>query len=139
MEKDNLIKILNGDIDLIDQVNVRDQESLFKNRTTIRPKHVRKMLIDFLQGKINSDDLIKWAVFICLRTEYICVPSGIPLSDPKLDEIADYYENMMYVIQRLSTPEIDGEVTKERVKQYLKELDKYKDDDMRGFFVKYPR
>jgi hypothetical protein len=32
---------------------------------------------------------------------------------------------MWYVIQKLSTPEIDGEITPESVQIYLKELDKY--------------
>jgi hypothetical protein len=35
---------------------------------------------------------------------------------------------MFYVIQRLSTPEIDGEVNKISVASYLNELDKYPDD-----------
>lgn len=134
LEKSNLVKILYGDIDVIDQVNVRDPETLSENRVTIVPQHVRKMLKAFLQGKISADDLTKWARFICLRMEYICVPTNICPLNPKFSEIANYYEDMMYVIQRLSTPEIDGEVTEERVKQYLAELDKYKDDDMHKFF-----
>jgi hypothetical protein len=76
------------------------------------------MLNDYLAGKVNANDLTRWAMFICLRAEY-----GTP--DYLDDEIADYYEDMFYVIQCLSTPEIDGEVNEERVRQYLSELDKY--------------
>ena len=76
------------------------------------------MLSAFLDKKINAEDLTNWARFICIRGEY-CSPNYLD------DEIADYYEDMFYVIQRLSTPKIDGEVNEERVKQYLSELDKY--------------
>jgi len=121
---EHLKRILNGDID---HINVRDI-ALYEDNVLIQPRHVRKMLIDFLQGKISSEDLTKWAEFICLRGEYVSVPTNIPPTSRKFDEIADYYEDMMYVIQRLSTPQIDGEVTEERVKQYLLELDQYKKD-----------
>ena len=36
--------------------------------------------------------------------------------------MADYYEDMFYVIQCLSTPEIDGEVNEKQVRLYLSEL-----------------
>ncbi len=117
MERTNLIKILNGDIDLIDHVNVRDV-ALFGVHVTIYPRDVRKMLLHFLNGQITSVDLNKWAQFITLRAEYCC-PHW------EIDKIADYYEDMMYVIQCLSTPEIDGEINESQVKQYLSELEKY--------------
>ncbi len=140
MEIENLEKILNGDIDLIDHVDVRDAD-LYENQVLITPRHVKQMLIDFLQGKVSSDDLKKWASFICLRGEYRCVltPHAIDKKvtlqeNKKYDEIADYYEDMMYVIQKLSTPEIDGEINEKTARQCLKELDKYKDNDMHQFF-----
>lgn len=117
MEYTNLLKILNGKIDLIDQVNIRDI-ALFEANVTIYPKVVKTMLRHFINGDLSSFDLYKWAKFICARAEYCC-----PNWD--IDEIADYYEDMMYVIQRLSTPEIDGEINEERVRQYLTELEKY--------------
>jgi hypothetical protein len=40
-------------------------------------------------------------------------------------EDEDYYEVMWDVINCLSTPELDGEITKESVKGYLLELQKY--------------
>ncbi len=133
MKIENLKKILNGDINLIDQVNVKDI-ALYEDNVLIKPIHVKKMLIDFLQGNISSDELTKWAKFICLRGEYICVPISIPRVSNTFNEIADYYEDMMYVIQKLSTPEIDGEINEKTVRQYLKELDKYKGNDMHQFF-----
>lgn len=134
MERINLIKILNGDIDLIDHVNVKDIAAFSKDDVVIRPWHVRKMLMNFLTDKIDALDINKWATFICLRTEYVCVSADIDPLDEKYDEVADYYEDMMYVIQKLSTPEIDGEINKKSVQQYLSELDKYKVDKYQGFF-----
>lgn len=120
MDKNDLLKILEGDISHIDLVNVNDI-ALYEIQVSVEPHHVRKMLNDYLAGKINANDLTRWAMFICLRAEY---GTSYYLDD----EIADYYEDMFYVIQRLSTPEIDGEVNENSVKSYLKELDKYADD-----------
>lgn len=121
MDKINLLKILEGNISLIDRVNVNDV-ALPNDHVTVEPRHIRKMLKDFLAGKVNANDLTRWAMFVCLRGEYYGTPYSFD------DEMADYFEDMFYVIQRLSTPEIDGEVNEERVRQYLSELDKYPPD-----------
>jgi len=120
MEKQNLIDILNGDIDLICKVNERDI-ALYDMEVIVYPKHVKKMLMAYLDKKISAEDLTTWADFICIRGEY-CSPNYLD------DELADYYEDMFYVIQRLSTPEIDGEINATRIKAYLTELDKYSDE-----------
>lgn len=120
MEKQNLIDILHGDISRISKVNENDI-ALFDMEVTVYPENVRKMLRSFLDKKISAEDLTNWAGFICIRGEY-CSPSYLD------DEMADYYEDMFYVIQRLSTPEIDGEVNEASVKSYLAELDKYPSD-----------
>lgn len=59
------------------------------------------MLLKYLSGNVSADDLNNWTGFICIRAEY--VPPEVCQSDP------DYYVDMFYVIQCLSTPEIDGE------------------------------
>ena len=117
MEQEYLLKILEGDISLIDEVNVNDV-ALYEMRVTVEPKHVKKMLLEYLNGSITAEALKRWAKFICSRTEY-----GTP--HYLNDELVDYYEDMFYVIQCLSTPEIDGEINEKQVKQYLSELDKY--------------
>lgn len=109
--------ILNGNIKLIDQFDI-EQPAYLEEEVVIVPNQVRKMLTLYLNKTISSFDLKKWANFVCLRAEYV-VPGGTD------DVINDHYEDMFYVIQRLSTPEIDGEINEERVKAYLKELDKY--------------
>ncbi len=119
MEQSDLLKILEGDISHINSVNVEDI-ALYEVRVTVEPCHVRKMLYDYLAGKINARNLTKWAMFICLRAEY-----GTPYYLD--DDMVDNYEDMFYVIQKLSTPEIDGEINEASVKLYLAELDKYPD------------
>ncbi len=111
-----MIDILHGDISLISKVNERDI-ALYEIRVPVTPSDVKNMLVEYLSGKITADDLNNWAGFLCIRAEY--VPPEINESDP------DYYEDMFYVIQCLSTPEIDGEINEKQVKQYLSELDKY--------------
>jgi hypothetical protein len=49
MDKINLLKILQGDIELIDAVNVRDV-ALFEDHVIIYPKYVKNMLKRFLHG-----------------------------------------------------------------------------------------
>lgn len=120
MELNDLLKILHGDISLISKVNESDV-ALYDMEVIVYPRDVKYMLRAYLEGMISSDDLTNWARFICMRGEY-CSPNYLD------DDIADYYEDIFYVIQRLSTPEIDGEVNEATVKSYLAELDKYPDD-----------
>lgn len=117
MEREDLLKILHGDIYHISQVNETDV-ALYEMEVTIAPKDVKTMMLSYLAGNITADDLTNWAGFLCIRAEYTAPES--------VDE--DYYEGMWDVIQCLSTPEIDGEVNEERVRQYLSELDKYPPD-----------
>lgn len=118
MNKDDLIRILNGDIEHISNLNIYEPTDP-NLEVTILPKHVKKMLLAYLDEKITSEQLNLWAEFICFKgSEYVC-------ENWEDDESADFYEDMRYVVQKLSTPEIDGEITPETVQVYLKELDKY--------------
>jgi len=113
--------ILDGDISLIDEIDMNQYDQL--NETVIiKPSHIRKMLLKYLTEEISDFDLNQWARFLCLRGEYI-VPGGDD------DKINDFYEDMYYVIQRVSTPEIDGDIDKDRIQSYLDELNaKYPTD-----------
>lgn len=117
MKREDLIKILEGEISLIDKMNLKEI-ALAEIEIFVKPNHVRKMLLDFLAGKITADELAKWSKFICLRPEY---GSEFYLDDEKWN----YHETMFNVIQRLSTPELDGDVTHESVKNYLSKLKIY--------------
>jgi hypothetical protein len=120
MERNDLLEILHGDISRISKVNENDV-ALYDMEVIVHPKDVKNMLQSYLEGRLSAEDLTNWAGFICVRGEY-CSPNYLE------DAMADYYEDMFYVIQRLSTPEIDGEVNDATVKSYLAELDKYGDE-----------
>lgn len=118
MELSDLAEILNGDVERIPKVDPYE-DALFKNNTVVYPHNVKHMLSEFIIGKCTAENLNRWAEFLLLRGEYISP------GDETDDELMDYYEDMWYVLQRLSTPEINGTITKERVKGYLAELLKY--------------
>lgn len=119
MQLNDLHVILKGDIARIDEVDVRDV-ALYADNVPVYPSDVRNMLKRYLIGDITSDELSKWAAFLCIRGEYSC-PN-------KTSDDEDFYEAMWDVVQALSVPEIDGEITEERVRQYLSELEKYGDE-----------
>ena len=116
-----LASILDGNVFLIDNFDMNQTGSL-EEKIIIKPSYIRKMLLQYLEGEISDYELNQWARFICLRTEFT-VPGG------DNDEICDFYEDMYYVIQRVSTPEIDGDIDEDCIQSYLDELDaKYPTD-----------
>ena len=116
-----LASILDGNILLIDDFDMNQFVSP-KESIIIKPSQIRKMLLKYLEGNISDFELNQWARFICLRIEYT-VPGGDD------EEINDFYIDMYYVIQRVSTPEIDGDIDESRIQSYLDELDaKYPTD-----------
>ncbi len=93
--------------------NVREDSTIC---IIVFPNQVKKILLSYLKNEMSDDALNIWAEFLCFRGEYVG-------NDDNEDE--DYYEDMWYVVQKLSTPEIDGEITPDTVREYLRELDKY--------------
>jgi len=116
MEQEDLERILSGDIAHIDNVKESDV-ALHEMRVKVYPIYVKKMLEAYLLRKIDADQLVNWAGFLCIRAEYC---------SPDYYDFDDYFDDMWYVIQKLSTPEIDGKIDDSRVKEYLAELEKYK-------------
>lgn len=119
MKREDLLKILEGDVTYINNVDI-DDVNICKPEVIVYPSHVKHILLEYLTHKISDKALTSWAEFLCFRADY-CSPNYMN------DEMEDYYEDMWYVLQCLSTPEIDGAITAERVKQYLSELLKYDD------------
>lgn len=115
-----LQQILEGNTDLINPFN-KGRPLYFDDTIVIKPVHVRNILKRFLNKSVCVAEIKEWARFICGREEYT-------VSGGDDDKITDFYEDMYYVIQRLSTPEIDGEINEISVQSYLIELDKYPDD-----------
>jgi hypothetical protein len=115
LKKIDLESILNGNINLINEVNMYEPSDA-NIEVVILPIHVKNILLAYLEGKINQDEIILWGKFLCIRSgEYTC-------QNWEEDESADFYEDMWYVVQKLSTPEIDGEITAELLGSILKSL-----------------
>ena len=121
MKAEDLLKILNGDVAHISNVDMYE-DSDPNIEIAVMPKHVRTMLLLYLNNNLTAEELSLWAMFVCIRGEYVCL-------NWDNDEISDYYQDMFYVVQKLSTPEIDGEITPDTVRKYLAELDKYFTND----------
>jgi hypothetical protein len=120
MKISDLMAILKGNINRIDEVDVNDL-AMFEVKVPVYPSDVKTMLSKYLSDEISSDDLSKWGAFLCLRGEY-----GSSEEELRIDE--DFYETMWNVVQALSAPEIDGEITKAQVRGYFDELEKYKNE-----------
>lgn len=109
-----LRSILDGRFDLIKTFDM-NQPASYQDEIIITPRKLRHVLDLYLSGIISSIQLQEWSEFICLRPEYV-VPGG------NNDTVNDYYESMYYVIQKLSTPCLDGKITFELVQKYKNEF-----------------
>ncbi|MGE3318601.1 MAG: hypothetical protein AB7I18_04830 [Candidatus Berkiella sp.] len=123
MQKNDLLAILDGDLTALDDDLLSSEDSEFE--IEVEPKHLRKMINLYLSNKIDAYNLSRWAEFLSFRGEYVCI-------DYMNDESADFYERMWDVINMISTPQLDGEITPDRVREYLKELDKYFVDETKS-------
>ena len=56
---------------------------------------------------------------------YSATPTGSFTPGPPEHDDEDYYETMWYVLQQLSTPELDGAITPAKVMAHLAELEKF--------------
>lgn len=119
--KADFVKILNGDVSHVNNVDIHE-DSEPNIQLIVLPKHVKNMLLLYLANNISAEKLSNWSSFVLIRDEYIC-------ENCDSDESVDFYEDMFYVLQKLSTPFIDGEITPDTVREYLSELDKYFTND----------
>ena len=81
----------------------------------VRPLDVQGMLRRYLAGTLDAHSLRQWAAFIVLSEAY-----APPEAEGTNDE--DLYEPMWYVLQQLSTPEIDGAISPHRARKHLDEI-----------------
>ena len=82
----------------------------------IKPSDLFPMLQRYLDGAKDEKELQKWADWSLNLDEFEIEGAE------KDDKIADYYEPMWYVLQQLSTPFVDGPITKEAVKKHVSVL-----------------
>lgn len=112
-----LAKILDGDIELIDTYSNKYDRYNSECKILITPQQIAKILADYLNKKLNPMELQKWADFLC-HNDALYTPRH---------EGEDYYEDMWHVLQKISTPFIDGEINVNNISEYLTELNnKYK-------------
>jgi len=86
----------------------------------IRPKVVINMLNHFLNGKKTPEQLKEWALFILMA-------GAFATPNREQDETLRY-DPMWTILGKLSAPEIDGEITLEIAKKYIKELESIKEE-----------
>lgn len=79
------------------------------------PLQIFNMLCMYLKNEISAEKLSEWASFLIMSDVYVC-------SDWKDQEKPEKYERMWYVLQQLSSPELDGEITQKGVRQHLQTL-----------------
>lgn len=91
------------------------QSELLEGEVFVTPEIIEAMLSKYLAGEIDAELLSDWSLF--LTTYDVYVTSGW-----EDDNQADKYEPMWEVLQQLSTPFIDGLITKERVRDHISEL-----------------
>lgn len=112
LKKEDLIKILNGDIAHLEKFDPYD---LCEGgvEILIMPEQVKKIILYYLNSEITSTQLTKWAEFLYAHCgEYV-------IEDIFDDDCDKYYDAMWQVIEKLSTPHLDGKITPERVLNYL--------------------
>lgn len=113
-QEELLTKIVDGNIGLIKtHISMYDRYNS-SCHVLVTPQQVKKVLIDYIHKKINSNELQIWADFLCFNDA---------LSEPN-HENEDYYESMWHVLQKISTPLIDGEINNDRIFDYISELEK---------------
>ena len=78
-------------------------------------QQVVNRLQEYIKGRITADELVQWAAHLTLIDAYV-TPGW------QDDALADRFEPMWDVLQQLSSPAIDGEITPERVSEYLRRL-----------------
>ncbi|MEX2499484.1 MAG: hypothetical protein WD397_11490 [Wenzhouxiangellaceae bacterium] len=78
----------------------------------VTPETVGSMLNKYLAGQVDAQSLSDWAAFLTSCDVYVT-------HGWKDDSQADKYEPMWEILQQLSTPSIDGPITKNRVKSYI--------------------
>ena len=87
----------------------------FQIEIIIFPRHVISMLRKYINGAIDSIKVRDWAAYLVIMEQYVASSDYTSITE-------DDCEKMWEIIQELSTPEIDGELTKFRAKNYLNTL-----------------
>lgn len=85
----------------------------------VTPENVAAMLTQFLNGTVSAEEIAAWSDF--LLTEDVYTSPGYPNENE-----TDKYEPMWWILQQLSSPEIDGYLDVSRAEEHLEVLDELK-------------
>ncbi|HFB67075.1 MAG TPA: hypothetical protein ENJ60_16190 [Aeromonadales bacterium] len=108
--------VLSGDLTPADAKEKLQSESMREGEEIfVTPEIVKGMLDKYLVGEVGAQRLSDWAGFLTSNDVYV-TPGW------EDDTLADKYEPMWEVLQRLSTPFIDDAISKDRVESYIVEL-----------------
>ncbi len=123
MKKNDLIKILRGDIFHINKIHA-PYIGNFGIKVTVSPIDIKKMLLKYLEGKISTKNIAKWALFLCTRSEYVSPLYANPSLDyyltKRFDEVDwTYYKDMWLIVEGLSTIKGNEPIEKEQMKRYF--------------------
>ena len=107
-------KVLHGDLvpaDAKSKMHLNTQEP----EIFVTPVIIEVMLRKYLAGVIDAQLLSDWAEFLISHDVYVT-------EDWEDDSQADKYEPMWEILQQLSSPFIDGTITKDLVESYISQL-----------------
>ncbi len=108
-------QILNGFISISEVKKTDVIMIIYKEEIIVRPQHVITMLQKCLEEKVTTQELSKWSSFLLFNDIYIS-------PDWEDDKKCDNYESMWYVLQQLSSPYIDGEITDDKIIEHISQL-----------------
>jgi hypothetical protein len=93
----------------------------------IYPYYVKASLERYLSSEWSAQELRTWADFLNFYWEY-----SSPHADDEDYETywESYYEAMWDVIFWVAAPYINGEITVDRIKEYMTHLEKYDNDPL---------
>lgn len=113
--------ILTNELALEDAKKKLQSEPVLENgEVFVTPNLVKSMLDKYLAGEVDDKQVSDWAAFLTSNDVYV-TPGW------EDDSRADRYEPMWGILQQLSTPFIDGSITKERAKRFIAQLHKLED------------
>jgi len=118
---------------LLGEVSPEEMEKKFNNRSLpfshlvrvpLHPLNIIHILEKFLQNEIDEWFVKQWALFILMMDCYE-QPNNEYCNEHDDYASEDKYEAMWHVVQQLSAPEIDGELTPEKAEEHISFLQEF--------------
>lgn len=107
-------EVLHGDLTPA-EAKSKVRPDLQEQEVFVKPSIIEMMLNKYLTDVVDAQQLSDWAAFLTSHDVYVT-------EDWEDDAQADKYEPMWEVLQQLSSPFIDGPITKDRVEGYINQL-----------------